>query len=272
MPAIAAQRQAVIIHSTGSREELKQKVQAMGGTIRYEFKNLNAVSAIIPSKSAHMLAAVPGMKVNKSLPVRGPASGHSGIVSRAPAKVTVAAKFKLDREAVAKSIASRPADYLFNNALINAVSVQAAVILATASWSPSSTVASPTIRTWSLPSMAASSAARVSFHRRRSRHFPHQYQERRSRHHGFHHDRRSRRLHCSQRDCLIGALQNYSPDSILMQLLRLPRRFPLAGSRCRSRRSIYAMKVFPSNGHRFRRRGVGRHGSRDHIEEEFPGG
>jgi len=89
LPAIAAQPQGVIIHSTGSREALKQQVQAMGGTIRYEFMNFNAVSAVMPSKSAHALAAVPGMKVNKSLPVRGPSSGHSGIAFKAPARVRV---------------------------------------------------------------------------------------------------------------------------------------------------------------------------------------
>ena len=249
MPAIAAQHQAVIIHSTGSRAELKQKVQAMGGTIRYEFKNLNAVSAIIPSKSAHMLAAVPGMKVNKSLPVRGPASGHSGIVSRAPAKVTVAAKFKLDREAVAKSIASRPADYLFNNALINAVSVQAAgnlgdgVVVAVID---SGVANNPDV----VPTLDGSVIGGESF-------VPPDVDpvtSPTSTKNGDHGTMVSTMIAghglfiIPNDDCLIGALQNYSPDSILDAT---PFGFPgdsvLPVIGVAPGAQIYALKVFPSN-------------------------
>jgi len=110
LPASAAQREAVIIHSTGSRESLKQQVQAMGGTIRYEFKNLNAVSAIVPTKSMPALAASPGVKLRKSLPVRIPSTGHSGIVTKAPAKIRISLKMKMERAHVLKSITLRPTD------------------------------------------------------------------------------------------------------------------------------------------------------------------
>jgi len=42
-------------------------------------------------------------------------------------------KFKLDREGVLKSIVSRPADYLFNNALINATGIRLAATWETVS-------------------------------------------------------------------------------------------------------------------------------------------
>jgi hypothetical protein len=250
LPANAAQRQAVIINSTGSREALKQKVQAMGGTIRYEFKNLNAVSALIPSKSAHALAAVPGLKVSKALPVRGPATGHSGIVSKAPARVTVAGKFKLDREGVLKSIASRPADYLFNNALINATSVQVGgnlgdgVIVAVIDTGVAN---NPDV----VPTLDGSVIGGESF-------VPPDVDpvtSATSTKNGDHGTMVSTMIAghgvfiVPNNDCLIGALQNYSPDSIADAT---PYGFPgdslLPVVGVAPGAQIYAMKVFPSNG------------------------
>ncbi|HSS96708.1 MAG TPA: hypothetical protein VLK33_06755, partial [Terriglobales bacterium] len=47
--AYAQKNTDVVIHSTGSRESLRAKIRAMGGTIRHEFDNVNAVSASIPA-------------------------------------------------------------------------------------------------------------------------------------------------------------------------------------------------------------------------------
>lgn len=248
LPAIAAQRQAVIIHSTGSREAMKQKVQAMGGTIRYEFKNLPAVSAVIPAKAAHTLAAVPGIKISKSLPVRGPATGHSGIVSRAPAKVTVVGKFKLDREGVMKSIASRPADYLFNNALINATSVQVGgnlgdgvVVGVIDTGVANNADVVPTLDgnviggesfVGDVDPVSATSTKNNDHGTWVSTMIAG---------HGV--------FIVPNDDCLIGALQNYSPDSIADAT---PYGFPgnslLPVVGVAPEAKIYAFKVFPSNG------------------------
>ena len=250
LPASAAQRQAVIVHSTGSRETLKQQVLAMGGTIRYEFKNLNAISAVIPSKSVHALAAVPGVKVNKSLPVRGPSNGHSGIVSKAPARVTVSGKFQLDREGVLKSITSRPADYLFNNALINATSIQVGgnlgdgIIVASIDTGVANnadvvpTLAGTVIGGESFvppdvdPVTSATSTKNDDHGTMTSTMIAG---------HGV--------FIVPNTDCLIGALQNYSPDSIVDAT---PYGFPgeslLPVVGVAPDAKIYAMKVFPSNG------------------------
>jgi hypothetical protein len=250
LPASAAQREAVIIHSTGSRESLKQQVQAMGGTIRYEFKNLNAVSAVVPTKSMPALAAAPGVKLRKSLPVRIPSTGHSGIVTKAPAKIRISGKMKMDRADVLKSITSRPADYLFNNALINAVSVQAkgnlgdGVVVAVIDTGVANNGDV-------VPTLDGSVIGGESFVSKDVDPVTSPTSTKNDDHgtmvstmiagHGV--------FIVPNDDCLIGALQNYSPDSIADAT---PFGFPgnslLPVVGVAPGAQIYAMKVFPSNG------------------------
>jgi subtilisin family serine protease len=249
IPALAAQRESVIVRSDGSRETLKQKVQALGGTIRYEFKNLNAVSAMMPSKSAHALTAVPGMKVNKLLPLRNPFAGRSRIVSRTPVKVNVNGKLKLDHDAVVKNLASRPADYLFNNALINALSVQVGgnlgggVVVAVID---SGVANNPDV----VPTLDGNVIGGESF-------VPADVDpvtSATSTKNGEHGTMVSTMIAghgafiIPNDDCLIGALQNYSPDSIIDAT---PFGFPgsslLPVIGVAPEAQIYALKVFPSN-------------------------
>jgi hypothetical protein len=248
LPASAAQRQSVIIHSTGSREALKQQVKAAGGTIRYEFKNLNAVAATIPTKSAHTIAAAPGFKISKSLPVRGPENGRVGVVTKAPARVSVLSKFKLDREGVLKSVRSRPADYLFNNALINATGIQAGgnlgdgVVVAVIDTGVANNA--DLVNTLDGSVIGGESFVKdvddISATSTKN---------------GLHGTWVSTMIAghgvfvVPNTDCLIGALQNYSPDSIADAT---PYGFPgdslLPVVGVAPDALIYAMKVFPANG------------------------
>ena len=63
--AFAAKTEHVVIQSNGSRQELKSKVQAAGGTVRHEFKNVVAVSATVPTASMLSLLRTPGLKIKK---------------------------------------------------------------------------------------------------------------------------------------------------------------------------------------------------------------
>jgi subtilisin family serine protease len=121
----AAKTEQVVILSDGSRQELKAKVQAAGGTVRHEFKNVVAVSATVPTSSMVSLLRTPGLKIKKVVNVyepkpRDPKGITSGIVKFKPAD-----RIKFDLVGLSKTIKSFPADYSFNNDLINATAVQA---------------------------------------------------------------------------------------------------------------------------------------------------
>ena len=60
------QRTRVIVRSTGSREALKERVQALGGKVRREFSNVTAVSADVPTSALSVLASSPQFKVSKN--------------------------------------------------------------------------------------------------------------------------------------------------------------------------------------------------------------
>ena len=121
-----AQTEHVIIRSAGSRDVLKQKVQALGGQIQREYQNVTAVSAIVPSMAVNALAADPQFKVHKagtfSLPVPlDPKGTDQPVVS-----LKFDNQIELDGNAVVKTTQTLPADYSFNNTYINATPLQAA--------------------------------------------------------------------------------------------------------------------------------------------------
>src|SRR5678815_2503438 len=70
--AFAAKTEHVVIQSSGSRQELKSKVLAAGGTVRHEFKNVVAVSATVPTSSLVSLLRTPGLKIKKVVNVYEP--------------------------------------------------------------------------------------------------------------------------------------------------------------------------------------------------------
>ena len=117
--------QRVIIRSTGSRQDLKQKVQALGGKIDHEFQNITAVSATIPTSSMAALNANPQFKVRKTVEVytptpRAPKGISKGVVNLQPLGQKV-----FDTNTLIKNANTLPNDYLFNNLLINAAALQA---------------------------------------------------------------------------------------------------------------------------------------------------
>ena len=125
LAAFAAQTEQVIIRSTGSRQQLKQKVQALGGTIHYEFKNITALSATVPTSSMAALNAVPGFKLSKTTTVYTPAPRAPKGLSKGVVTMHATGKVVLDPNTLIKNAQKLPNDYLFNNTLINATALQA---------------------------------------------------------------------------------------------------------------------------------------------------
>jgi hypothetical protein len=125
LTAYAAKTERVIIRSTGSRQELKQKVRALGGQVVREFQNINAVSATIPSGSMSALLSNSQFKVRKTVTVYTPAPRGPKGLEHGVAKLQAADQRNFDADTLIKNAGILPNDYLFNNALIDATSIQA---------------------------------------------------------------------------------------------------------------------------------------------------
>jgi subtilisin family serine protease len=121
----AAKTEHVVILSDGSRQELKAKVQAAGGTVRHEFKNVVAVSATIPTSSLVSLLRTPGLKIKKVVNVYEPKPRDPKGITTGVVKFKPTDRVKFDVANLSKTIKSYPTDYSFNNDLINATAVQA---------------------------------------------------------------------------------------------------------------------------------------------------
>lgn len=119
------QRTRVIVRSTGSREALKERVQALGGKVRHEFSNVTAVSADVPTSALSALASSPQFKVSKNRIVSLPKVRQTRGAVRRAITVMNAPNTAMSREFMVKRAQLSPSDYLFNNALINANPVQA---------------------------------------------------------------------------------------------------------------------------------------------------
>jgi subtilisin family serine protease len=123
--AFAASTEQVVIRSNGSRQELKSKVQAAGGTVRHEFKNVVAVSAAVPTASMLSLLRTPGLKIKKVVNVYQPKPRDPKGITKGVVKFKPSDRIKFDVAGLPNKIKSFPADYSFNNDLINATAVQA---------------------------------------------------------------------------------------------------------------------------------------------------
>ncbi|MBZ5721420.1 MAG: S8 family serine peptidase [Acidobacteriia bacterium] len=117
--------QRVIIRSTGSRQELKQKVQALGGKIDHEFQNVTAVSATIPTSSMAALNANPQFKVRKTVEVYTPTPRAPKGISKGVVNLQSLGQRNFDTNTLINNAKTLPNDYLFNNLLINATALQA---------------------------------------------------------------------------------------------------------------------------------------------------
>jgi len=123
--AFAAKTEHVVIQSSGSRQELKSKVLAAGGTVRHEFKNVVAVSATVPTASMLSLLSAPGLKIKKVVNVHQPTPRDPKGITKGVVKFKTTSRIKFDVAGLSSKIKSFPADYSFNNDLINATAVQA---------------------------------------------------------------------------------------------------------------------------------------------------
>jgi subtilisin family serine protease len=115
----AAGEEHILLHSTGSREQMRAAVAAVGGKVTREFQNVNAVAATVPVDAMAGLAAVPEFKLVKDqqMSVPEPRDRSSGIEARPDALATP--------EAASGGGGAVPNDYRFNNTLIRADVVQA---------------------------------------------------------------------------------------------------------------------------------------------------
>jgi hypothetical protein len=121
--ARAAGQEQILLKSTGSREQMRKAVEALGGRVTQEFQNVNAIAATVPSGGMAALAAFPEFKVAKDLDVappspRDPAGESTGVVELGAGALVLG-------EAATGPGTTVPNDYLFNNTLIRADAVQA---------------------------------------------------------------------------------------------------------------------------------------------------
>ncbi len=117
--ASAAGEEHILLRSTGSREQMRQAIQALGGKVTFEYQNVNALAATVPAGARATLAANPDFKVGKDVKLSVPVPPHpaSGVEVRPDA-------FALSQVAGVGGGAG-PADYRFNNTLIHADAVHA---------------------------------------------------------------------------------------------------------------------------------------------------
>ncbi len=119
----AAGEERILLRSTGTREQMRKSIEALGGKVTHEFQNVNAVAATVPGGVMAALAAFPDFKVGKDLDVappspRDPAGESRGVVELGAGAVVLP-------DAATSPGGVIPNDYLFNNTLIRADAVQA---------------------------------------------------------------------------------------------------------------------------------------------------
>jgi hypothetical protein len=123
--AAAAQSENLIIHSTGTRQDLKQRVQAVGGVIHHEFRNITAVSATVPSANVALLSAIAQFKIARETQVAYPLPKDPRGIDSGVVELEAQTYLAADPATIVRNAQKLPSDYLFNNSLINAASVQA---------------------------------------------------------------------------------------------------------------------------------------------------
>jgi hypothetical protein len=120
--ALAADREAIIITTTGPRDAMRRAVEAVGGTVDHQYQNVSAVAARVPAGTLAALGAMPDFKVMKDEQVAAPAPRDPSGLTSGVIPAGAAARV-LPASALAGSV--RPSDYAFNNKLIHANAVQA---------------------------------------------------------------------------------------------------------------------------------------------------
>ncbi|MEY2668785.1 MAG: Serine protease AprX, partial [Pseudomonadota bacterium] len=93
-PAWAEGDEHVILRSTGTREQMRRAIEALGGKVTQEYRNVNAIAATVPAGAMAALAAFPEFKVAKDLLVappspHRPAGGAGGMVTLGKAQAVL---------------------------------------------------------------------------------------------------------------------------------------------------------------------------------------
>jgi subtilisin family serine protease len=113
-PVGAAGEERVILHSTGSRDQMRRSVEALGGTVTQVFQNVNALAATVPSGGLATLSGIAGFKVAKDAQQSVPAPTHPASATETLPDITAT-----------PGGGPGAADFKFNNTLIRADVVQA---------------------------------------------------------------------------------------------------------------------------------------------------
>jgi subtilisin family serine protease len=110
------QRQQVVIRCAGSCDRLAASVQSLGGEVTYQFQNVDALTARIPQSALPKLAAIAGEDAIKKDTVVSLPPHNAAAVEEAAGVATTD---------LAGAVSAVPADFSFNNALINVASLHA---------------------------------------------------------------------------------------------------------------------------------------------------
>lgn len=104
--ASAADDEAVIVRCESDCGKVANKVRSLGGTVRYEYKYVDAIAADLPRDKSAQLSQVNGVRaVYKDLMVERPSAVH---------EIDVAGEGELTAEQAGEIEGNLPDDYLFN--------------------------------------------------------------------------------------------------------------------------------------------------------------
>jgi len=115
------ERQRFIVHCPGACLAVAAYVRDLGGDVTQEYENIEAIAVEVPAARLADVPTIPGARaVWKDAVIAAPAP-----VAAATADVAADDAQVIGENDLAQFIGARPADYSFNNSLINAASVQA---------------------------------------------------------------------------------------------------------------------------------------------------
>jgi hypothetical protein len=118
----ANDRQGFIIRCPGRCVSVGASVRALGGQVTQTYQNIEAIAVVVPADRGIDLSNISGAEtVWKDVQISQPVPITNAVVGMEADGAQV-----IDSSDLARFVGAQPADYSFNNASINAASVQAA--------------------------------------------------------------------------------------------------------------------------------------------------
>jgi hypothetical protein len=120
--AAGDRHQSVVVQCPGSCDSVAAGIESLGGKVTYRFVNVNALVALVPESRMTAVAALSGSDpVRKDLTVTlPPPNGGGGATATIPAE-----DGRVLSTDVTQALPTFPADFSFNNALINVATLHA---------------------------------------------------------------------------------------------------------------------------------------------------